>query len=301
MKDIDKECFICGSKCYDYGDNYVFCKNCEHQIINNNEVQCFIINDILNEKKILRKNILIKFMEKVVLSCSSTRNFLLDIGSGSGAGLFHLRKYFKEIAGIEITEECIKFAREKLNLKIYNSIEEINSSNISVATFWHSLEHIPTDELKKILVFLKKNTDNFSILIISVPNVASFQYHLFGKDYAYYDFPNHIHQFSYNSLILLMKHFDFYEDKNIYSFYYIFFGYLQGFLNKFNRIHNYFYYRRKRNFNFGLNNWQLRLLDYYNLILIIFFIFPAFVLTLLEYIFDKKRGVITICFKKKKE
>ena len=42
------------------------------------------------------------------------------------------------------------------------------------------------------------------MLVVSVPNTDSFQYKIFGKNFSYYDHPNHTHQFSYQSLNQLM-------------------------------------------------------------------------------------------------
>lgn len=297
MKNSDNACFICGNKEFSFFNNYKRCKKCLNETIIGVECQTYIVNDIL-DKKILKKDFLFLFKKNVVLKSASNFSFLVDIGSGSGQFLYFIKEYFLKASGIEITEDCYKFSREVLNLDIHKSIDEIDG-NFSVATFWHSLEHIPIMEIDKLISYLKRLSTKDSKIIISVPNSDSIQYYLFGKDYAYYDYPNHLHQFSYKSLCLLLDKYDFEIYKDFNSFYYILFGYIQSFLNKFNKIHNYFYYRKKRGFEFNLSKVRKTILDIYNYFLISVFFIPSLLLTFFEYFTKEKRGVITLCFQKK--
>lgn len=297
MKNLDNACFICNNYEFSFSNNYKICKNCLHQTIYPYECQTYIVNDTL-DRRILRKDFLFLFKKSVVMKSASKFSLLIDVGSGSGQFLYFIKKYFQKVAGIEITEECYRFSKEVLNLDIYKNLNEIED-NFSLVTFWHSLEHIPTREIEEILSHLKKLSTKDSKIVISVPNSDSVQYHLFGKDYAYYDYPNHLHQFSYKSLTLLLDRDDFEIYRDFYSFYYILFGYIQSILNKFNKIHNYFYYRKKRGFDFKLSKLKLAFFDIYNYLLIIIFFIPSLLLTLFEYFIKEKRAVITLCFQKK--
>lgn len=261
------------------------------------EVQGFIINDILDIKA-LKKDFLFFFKKYVTLNCARQFNLIIDIGSGSGQFLYFIKKFFKKSIGIEVTDNSYNFSKEVLNLEIYKSIVDIKET-FSVVTLWHSLEHIPSIEINNILSKLKFLSDCFSRIIVSVPNSKSIQYSIFKINFAFYDYPNHLHQFCYKSLVLLFQKAGFCVEKDFYSFNYILFGYIQGMLNTVCKIHNYFYYRKKRGINFKLSKPKTILLDLFNLIMICIFFIPALLMTFIEYFTKNKRAVITLCFKKK--
>lgn len=298
MKNLDNVCFICGSERFVVAkNNYKKCLMCGHQIICTEEKQSFIINDILDPNAV-KTDFLFRLKKSITLNSAKQKNLLIDIGSGSGQFLFFMKGFFDKVVGIEITKECIEFSKNILDLTILENVNELKE-NFSVATFWHSLEHIPSEEIKNILNRLNTFANNYSRIIVSVPNIKSLQYVLFSTGYAFYDYPNHIHQFSYNSLTKLFKNYGFIKEKDYFSFYYIFFGYIQGMLNKVNKIHNYFYYKKKRGIKFALTKFQALFLNLYNLLLILICLIPAILMTFLEFFTKKKRSVITICLKKK--
>ena len=137
-------------------------------------------------------------------------------------------------------------------------------------------------------------------IIISVPNGRSLQYRMLGRHYAYYDFPNHIHQFSPKSLNLLFKRIGFEPERYYHSLPYSAFGALQGLLNLFNKHHNYFYYRRKRGWTFSLSRGALWVLDAYNVLLILALALPAAAVTAMDFMSRRHASVLTVNFHKPK-
>lgn len=300
MKRSDKTCFICGNDLFADSDGYIKCTKCGHEIIKGNEQSSVIINDILSEESVRTTTSLDRFKQRVLQKCLVKNDFLLDVGSASGKFLYHSKAFFGRHMGIEVTDECADFAKDSLGLNIKRDISGIDGK-ISVATFWHSLEHIPVEEIGKILKSLSSSSSEDTRIIISVPNNQSLQYLLFKRGYAYYDFPNHIHQFSSVSLDMLMAKYGFEKVHNFYSFPYSVFGYLQGFLNKFNRIHNYLYYRKKRGWTFDKKESELILCDSYNYLLSIFFVPPSMLLCIYDLVNPERGGVITACYRKKRD
>ena len=296
------ECFICSGKLIpDSGGNaYVKCSNCGHEILRENKEQKHIINDILSEEEISRFDILDRFRKKMLDSCSESHDFLLDIGSASGKFLYNNKDQFGHYAGIEITPECIRFSSEVLKLNIKTSISEINEAP-TVVTFWHSLEHLPEGEINRIFSHISNLSDHKTGIIVSVPNNNSLQYKLFAEDYAFYDLPNHIHQFSSDSLNRLLETFGFDRVHIFRSYAYNIFGYLQGFMNKCNVIHNYLYSRKKRGLTFNMSRESLFFLDLYNYVLALFFSLPAIIFSIYDSVFLENGGVITSCYSKRKK
>lgn len=300
MNAIDRICFICKSNILIVSsDHYLKCIKCGHEIIKNVESQTFIVNDLLSEKNILSLKLFDKFKQTVLKKCTATNDFLLDIGSASGKFLYYSKQHFKRCMGIEVTEECIEFSKNCLGLVIEKDLDNVNDK-ISVATFWHSLEHMPSKTIENLLngISLKSSPD--IRIIVSVPNKDSLQFAFFKEAYAFYDPQNHIHQFSVRSLDILLDKYDFEREYNFYSFSYSIFGYLQGFVNKFHKIHNYYYYRQKRGWNFDKNKVELLLRDTYNFLLLILFSIPSLVFSIYDFFNKEKGAIITACYKRRK-
>lgn len=298
MKNSDKICPVCGLIAFVESLDYLMCGNCGHEILNNPRQEAFIVNDPLSMEYIEKTDLLDKFKEKTLKKCSIEMDYLLDVGSASGKFLYRNKSIFKSCAGIEVTRDCIAFARNRLGLTIETDISKIDRK-ISVSTFWHSLEHIPAEEIDKTLKSVYSNSSPLSRVIVSVPNNGSLQYLLFRQGYAYYDSSSHIHQFSPQSLDMLMRKHGFEKICSISSLSYSLFGYLQGFINKLNTIHNYLYYRKKRNWTFNRNKAKLLFLDSYNYFLVALFILPSLLLCIYDMVNPDKGGVLTTCYKKK--
>jgi DNA-directed RNA polymerase subunit RPC12/RpoP len=279
------------------GQAYSRCPECGHEMLTDNRTQTYIINDAIDTALPEAKSGLDKFKRKTALTRANRRETLVDIGCGPGAFPYQIKPDFKRTIGVEVTPECIEFARTKLNLEIHERLTPLEQAP-SVVTGWHSFEHLPDRELENTLGWLKSNCADDSVVIVSVPNAASFQSSWFGRKYAYYDVPNHIHQFTTRSLDRLFTNYGFIRKSRVFSFPYLWFGYLQGFLNVFNSIHNYLYYRKKRGWTYNKSRAQLRLLDFYNYALVALFLPVAFGMTVLDWLFPSRAGVITHIYQK---
>lgn len=279
--------------------DYLRCIECGHELLRENRRQQFIINDILSYKEIRRTGLIDRFRARLLKYCSVKHDFLVDIGSASGKFLFYNKKNFKDYVGIEVTDECINFSKNTLGLKIGKDISIINNKIISIVTFWHSLEHMPYDMIVKTLSTINCNSDLDTRLIVSIPNNNSLQYLLFKEKYAYYDPFSHLHQFSTKSIDLLMEKHMFEKQYSFFSLPYALVGNLQSLLNIVNKIHNYFYGRKKRGLTFRKGKYELAIFDLYNLIFISLFLIPSLVLSIYDLINKERGSVINLCYKKR--
>lgn len=295
MNEEIMKCFICNNRQFTQTTkDYLLCKGCGHEILKKNSKQEFIINDVLSIKDIQKETSLDKFKFKVLKKYlpENNKGFLLDIGSSSGKFLHLNRNKFKKIIGLEVTKECIEFSTNVLGLDIRSKIEDI-PNEIDLVTAWHSLEHIPENELENIMHCLSSKLKKDGRVIVCVPNNQSFQYKIFKSGFAYYDVPHHLHQFSPESLSIFMRKFGFKEESKFVSRPYIIFGYIQGLLNFFNPVHNYMYYRIKRK-----DAKPSLLNDLINIIFLPLSVIVGALLSPLDLISKKKQSVLTICFKK---
>jgi Methyltransferase domain len=291
-----KCCFICGgSEFNNHTSDYQACTKCGHEILTTTQNQGFIINDNLSEKEVHQITGLDRFKARMLafFDRGLERNQLFDIGSASGKFMLHNAHRYKYATGLEITPECLSFSRQVLQLNVIEDIKNI-PTEISTATAWHSLEHIPEQHLLALLDGLSKRMISGGRVIISVPNSGSWQYRFFGKAYAYYDVPNHLHQFTPDSLERLMQRFDFIHVATVNSWAYNTFGYTQSLLNILTNTHNYLYYRLKRR-----SQKPFIALDIINGILLVICVPFGWLLGLADAVKLEKQGVITACFERK--
>ena len=254
-----------------------------------------IMNDVLDEANVDRAGPLDRFKQSVLRRSAEGHRFLLDFGSSSGRFLHQNRNQFTNCAGVEISERCRQFSREKLGLTVYEHLADVPEKDIDTVTFWHSLEHVPPDEMVHIMESLRNLPAQELRVIVSVPDCTSLQYRLLGSDFAYYDALTHMNQFSVLSLEKLMAKHGFSRIRGFYSLPYAFFGYLQGMMNKVNFKHNYLYYRKKRGVTLRRKGVQM-LCDAYNWVLVLGLTPVALVLTLVDFLVGSDGGVITACY-----
>ena len=292
----EERCFVCGGTVFkNRTTDYRSCLNCGHEVLVSTKEQGFIINDDLSEKKVRRMTGLDRFKARTLsyFDGSLKREQLLDIGSASGKFLLHNACRYKRATGIEITPESLTFSRQVLGLDIVEDIQNV-PVEISAATAWHSLEHIPEQHLLTLLENLSGKMSSGGRFVVSVPNGASWQYRWFGRAYAYYDVPNHLHQFTPESLEQLMRRFGFKHVETVNSWTYNTFGYTQSLLNILTKTHNYLYYRLKRR-----SRKPSIVLDIVNGLLLVICVPAGWLFGLADAMSLNHQGVITACFEKK--
>ena len=291
---IHEICPICGwQHSHPLGD-YVECVNCRHQSLTLSGDVFHIVNEDLDIKNYSKRTSLEKFQVDSALDAAKDADYIIDFGSGSGRFLYSAQKQFARHAGVEVSPSCIEFCTKDLGLNVSPQIPA-DVTQASVITLWHSLEHLDLSIFKNLLSQLNPSQR----VLISVPNGNSLQFRIFKNRWAYYDVPHHLHQYSASSLDHLMRNHGFKEIKNYSSLAYTGFGYLQSLMNVFSPKHNYFYYRKKRGMDFGYSQIKLKILDVYNLGLAAMLAPAAILLTLLDFLFPDKAGVITRSYEQK--
>jgi SAM-dependent methyltransferase len=129
---------------------------------------------------------------------------VLDVGCGAGGNLKTLRDQGWEPYGIEMSEIAAAHARELTNGQIHTGTIEsapFPAGAFDVVFMSHSLEHLPSpiDALQRVHRLLKDD----GLLVVSVPNVDSLEFKLFGPWWFHLDPPRHLYHFGRNSLSTL--------------------------------------------------------------------------------------------------
>lgn len=132
---------------------------------------------------------------------------ILDIGCGNGIYLYNLKKHDWDVYGVEISKKAVAFAQEKLRLKNVRqgTIEDIKYPDgyFDVITMNHVIEHLfsPKETLGEINGILKKE----GLLIITTPNVNSFNAKIFREYWFPLETPRHLDIFNFLTMKRLMS------------------------------------------------------------------------------------------------
>ncbi|MDD5689328.1 MAG: class I SAM-dependent methyltransferase [Caldisericia bacterium] len=148
-----------------------------------------------------RINLIRKFLNKKMK--------LLEIGCSVGMFLFHIKKYVREISGIDYDSKAAQFASKICGCRV--SIGDIEETGLKERTFdvicmLQTLEHIknPLEFLIKVKKYLKPN----GIVYIEVPNLCDalvYAYNLPNHYNNFYFHAAHLWYFTAKSLNILMK------------------------------------------------------------------------------------------------
>ena len=223
---------------------------------------------------------------------------ILDIGCGNGKFLKKLLKYGKyQLNGIELEGNSAKRALQisEINLKI-GVLEEKDfaPNSLDAVTMFQVFEHLtePQKTIKLIENMLKKD----GILIMSFPNIASFQSKIFKGKWLHLDPPRHLFYFNPIDLVNLMKAQGFIHIKSSYSsIEQNPYGMIQSTLNVF---------CKKREVLFELmkgNKYYAKEYSVFSILMqkIFFYLsFPLFIITNLMAAIFKKGATVEMVFKK---
>lgn len=132
---------------------------------------------------------------------------LLDMGCAMGGFLLGMRKQSHwTVAGVEVNQAVAHLAKERHALDIFaGTLEEAQypDASFDAVTMWDVLEHLhdPLGSLQEIHRIL--HTDG--IVVIRVPNLASWDAKLFGSTWAGLDAPRHLYIFTPETLSALLE------------------------------------------------------------------------------------------------
>jgi 2-polyprenyl-3-methyl-5-hydroxy-6-metoxy-1,4-benzoquinol methylase len=154
--------------------------------------------------------IFIKQTRKVFLNFHTTTlpnlkpGRLLEIGCASGTFLHEMASQGWKVEGVEFSQEAARKAKE-MGYKVYEgqleAISEIKGS-FDLIVGWMVIEHLhnPIIGLRK----LKEYATEDAWLVISVPNIDSFEFKIFKDKWYDLHLPNHLYHFRRETLERLL-------------------------------------------------------------------------------------------------
>lgn len=131
---------------------------------------------------------------------------LLEIGSGAGFFLKAAERAGWRVAGIEVSEEGSRFARETLGLEVrHQSVEagDADLGDFDAAAMFDTIEHLfdPGAALRSICNALAPR----GLILIGTPNFGALSRHVLGRDWAVLSPIEHLYYFEERSLRRLLE------------------------------------------------------------------------------------------------
>lgn len=146
------------------------------------------------------------------------KSHILDIGCGTGLFLNHIRWLTGcFVKGVEPNENARQKANGLLGEGVVENsfLDKFNDKGyFDCVTMWHVLEHLPEPlgVLRKISTILNDS----GWLIISAPNIDSWNWSIFGRNWLGIDLPRHLQFFSPKTAQALLEKGGFKTEKIIY-------------------------------------------------------------------------------------
>jgi 2-polyprenyl-3-methyl-5-hydroxy-6-metoxy-1,4-benzoquinol methylase len=143
----------------------------------------------------------------LVISHTTKKGRILDIGAGIGAFLYEMKQKGWDIDGVEPDYGARQQAKNlfAINLKPTPELYQLPHGSYDAITLWHVLEHV--EPLQDYVAQLKKLLTPNGRIFIAVPNYTSLDADLYGNRWAAYDVPRHLYHFTPRSIeVLVEKH-----------------------------------------------------------------------------------------------
>ncbi|MFH0975754.1 MAG: class I SAM-dependent methyltransferase [Spirochaetota bacterium] len=128
------------------------------------------------------------------------RKNCLDIGCAAGYFVNFMKGRGWDSSGIDVSKDCVAFARKSgMDVRPGDYLKINYSKKFQLITLWATIEHLHRPDL--VLKKIYKDMDANGILCISTCRAGGLNFmRLFGKEWRFYNFPEHIFFFSYRTL-----------------------------------------------------------------------------------------------------
>lgn len=150
----------------------------------------------------------LKQKAELIISNTTTRGRILDVGAGIGAFLSVMKNKGWKIAGIEPDEGARNQAKKLFTIDLNNSfsLEQFTENSFDAITLWHVLEHV--HQLHPYIESVKKLLTPNGKIFIAVPNYTTLDADIYKSNWAAYDVPRHLYHFTPKAIAVLMKEHD---------------------------------------------------------------------------------------------
>lgn len=228
-------CIVCDSeKAEQFYTGLLQCKQCKHVVadLQMTEEELFQLykkdyffgdeySDYVADKLIIQKNFKLRLKSLKKFLNQNFHQNLLEIGSAYGFFLEVAQNYFNTVQGIDITEDGVRYAREKLDLNVVHSDflhHDFENQNFDVVCLWDTIEHLSQPQLyiEKVSRQMRKG----SLLAITTGDIKSLNARLRKDKWRLIHPPTHVHYFSRITLAQMLRNYGFEVIYNRYCGFY---------------------------------------------------------------------------------
>ncbi len=172
----------------------------------------FLYQNIRKRALAEKINLIADFIKNIKPETENVSNInILDYGCGTGEFLHACQEKKWQVVGIEPSPEARTQAEKLTGEMIFTEIDsiqkEIPDNTFQVITLWHVLEHV--HELRDTLIYLYELLAQNGVLVVAVPNHASYEADYYKEFWAGYDVPRHLYHFTPKTLNNLMQNIGF--------------------------------------------------------------------------------------------
>ncbi len=128
----------------------------------------------------------------------------LDIGCAAGYSVLFMRERGWDAYGIDVAADCIRFGKTNrgLNLLEGDFLAAEFPEPFHCITLWATIEHLHRPDL--VLQKIHRDLYPGGMVFLSTCRAGGFMY-LHGKNWRYYNFPEHLYFFSYRQIRRLLR------------------------------------------------------------------------------------------------
>lgn len=228
----------------------------------------------------------------------SAKGSILDIGCGRGDFLGLMAEKGWQVSGLDLDDRIAGHGRRTgMDLRS-GTIEDAGfpDERFNTITFWHVFEHLR--EPLRTLAECRRVLKDDGLLVVAIPDVASTQARLTGKEWFHLDPPYHLYHYSHENIKTLLSKAGF-EVVHIghFSLEYGPYGFLQSIFNRLGLGHNLFY-------DFLRSKWERSPLSYMRLLLSFMLLPIALPISVFLSVFEAaagRGGAIEVYARKKED
>lgn len=144
----------------------------------------------------VRKYMLNRKARLVVRESRLSSGRLLDVGTGTGYFPAVMMEHGWKVEAVEKNEKARNFAADKFGLTVrdVDSLTHFAAGAFDAITLWHVMEHL--EQADKTWEILHHLLSPDGVLIVAVPNSASYDAKKYREQWAAYDVPRHLWHFT---------------------------------------------------------------------------------------------------------
>jgi len=221
---MDQFCLVCrGTNIAPHFRGLLRCRTCNYVFadlkLSDEELAQLYDQSLFNEgefhdysadRKYFNQNFCLRFKTLQKFIDPSRHQTLLEIGSAYGFFLEVVHTHFREVLGIDLTDEGVRYTREQLQLPAVQAdfLEyDFAGAKFDVVCLWDTIEHLrrPDLYLEKIAAL----TEPGALLALTTGDIDSLVARLRGERWRMINPPVHAHYFSGQTLTRLLANYQF--------------------------------------------------------------------------------------------